>query len=859
MNGRANRRSSWCGLGRLASVLLPVTLALVPFVCSAQNVMDLFDPVANGQVNAVAVQTDGKILVGGAFTTVNGQARLSVARLNHDGSLDTTFVDPNADGAVDSLFVQADGKIIVGGGFTHIGGQPHTRVARLQSDGTPDATFADPVVDGPVYALAVQADGKILIGGAFAHVSGQQYFRIARLNADGSLDPTSIDTDASSEPVWALAVQHDNKILAAGTNLNFGSGQFRSGVARLNSDGSVDDTFVDPQVSSTTPFDNFSVYALALQADGKVVIGGAFTSVGGQTRHGLARLNDDGNVDMAFGDSNASSAEVSTLGVQADGKIVETGLGLDGMGAASYEILRLNPNGGFDNTFRDPRADGAVLSMAFQTDGSIVVGGAFIDFGSGGRDYIARLNYDGTLDQVLFGFTTGTGQVSALVVQADGPIIVGGAFTSMENLNTSGPALARMLPSGIVDATYNPDPTAASPAAINVMALQPDGKLVVAGYFTAIGGQARNKIARLSVDGSADSGFDASQNPNDFVSALAVQPDGKIVVGGPFTYISAKTRNHIARLNADGTLDTAFDPNADSGVGAIWVLADGKLLVAGSFATIGGQTRHGVARLDSAGVVDTTFVDPGANGNISTLVVQPDGKIIVGGFFTMIGGQTQCCIARLNADGSLDQTFSANPDNYVEAVALQLDGKIVIGGQFNYVSGQFREYLARLNADGSLDMTFTANADNSVLALALQRDGKLIVGGLFGNLGGQSRTNIARLEEAEPTQQSFEAIGYSKGESVVTWRRSGTGPELGEPPQLFSSTDAETYTAVGSMQRFNGGWRYVGLALPLGQYLYLRATGRFESGQLDGSGGMIDAGVQFYSQQNDGIFADGFE
>src|SRR6202008_4577861 len=122
--------------------------------------------------------------------------------------------------------------------------------------------------------------------------------------------------------------------------------------------------------------------------------------------------------------------------------------------------------------------------------------------------------------------------------------------------------LARLLPSGIVDATYNPNPTAASPAAINVMALQPDGKLLVAGYFTAIGGQGRNKIARLSVDGSADSAFDANQNPNDFVSALGVQPDGKIVVGGPFTYISGKTRNHIARLNADGTLDAAFDTNA---------------------------------------------------------------------------------------------------------------------------------------------------------------------------------------------------------------------------------------------------------------------------------------------------------
>jgi uncharacterized delta-60 repeat protein len=469
------------------------------------------------------------------------------------------------------------------------------------------------------------------------------------------------------------------------------------------------------------------------------------------------------------------------------------------------------------------------------------------------------LNFDGSLDQVLFGFPL-NGQISALAVQDDGRIIVGGAFTSFENALTSGPAIARVFSSGVVDAAYDPNPTAASNAAVNVLALQPDGKAIVAGYFTAIGGPARDKIARLNRDGSADPDFDAAQNPNDFISALAVQPDGKIVVGGPFTYICGQTRNHIARLNADGTLDMAFNPNADSGIGAIAVLPDGRLVVAGSFTKIGGQTRHDVARLNTDGTLDMTFVDPEATGgNVSTLVVQPDGKILVGGFFTMIGGQTQCCIARLSANGTLDATFSANPDNYVDALALQVDGKVVIGGYFNYVSGQPRKYLARLNADGSLDMTFTADADSYVLALALQLDGKLIVGGLFSTIGGQSRSEIARLEEPEPTLQLLDAVSYTAGPSTVTWTRSGTGPELGEPPELWSSVDGQTYSPVGPMQRVGGGWRYTGLALPLGQDFYLRATGRFSSGSLDGSGGVIEATVQFFSPQDDGIFADGFD
>src|SRR5262249_32171308 len=125
MNGRAYRRSCWCALGKLASILLPVA-ALIPAHCCAQNVVDYFAPVADAKVNAVAVQTDGRVAVGGVSTMVTTQPRHGVARVNHDGSIDPTFDDPNADGPVDALFVQADGKIIIGGDFQHIGNQART-------------------------------------------------------------------------------------------------------------------------------------------------------------------------------------------------------------------------------------------------------------------------------------------------------------------------------------------------------------------------------------------------------------------------------------------------------------------------------------------------------------------------------------------------------------------------------------------------------------------------------------------------------------------------------------------------------------------------------------------------------------
>jgi uncharacterized delta-60 repeat protein len=290
------------------------------------------------------------------------------------------------------------------------------------------------------------------------------------------------------------------------------------------------------------------------------------------------------------------------------------------------------------------------------------------------------------------------------------------------------------------------------------------------------------------------------------------------------------------------------------------VQADGKLVVGGSFSTIGGKPRNRVARLNTDGSLDETFLDPGANGSVSTLVVQPDGKILVGGFFLMIGEQMQCCIARLNANGTLDATFTANPDNYVEAMALQTDGKIVIGGLFNYVSAVFHEYLARLNADGSLDMTFTADASNSVQALALQFDGKLIVGGIFSTLGGKPRAGVARLSEPAVVQQSIDVVGYTGGVGSVTLMRAGAGPEFGAAPQLSFSSDGKSFAPVGSMQPIEGGWRYAGLALPaLNQHFYLRTVGQFASGQLNGSGGTIETTSQLYLENDDGIFAAGFE
>jgi uncharacterized delta-60 repeat protein len=203
--------------------------------------------------------------------------------------------------------------------------------------------------------------------------------------------------------------------------------------------------------------------------------------------------------------------------------------------------------------------------------------------------------------------------------------------------------------------------------------VQADGKILAAGQFTTLapnGGATvtRNNIARLETDGRLDQTLDLSTvGTQAQVPATAVQPDGKILIGGSFTTVLGAARNNIARLNPDGTLDTAFDPNANDLVDEIAVQADGKILAGGQFNTIGGQHRNNIARLDATTGLADSF-DPNANLYVFAIAVQADGKILAGGAFTSIGGQTRNGIARLDPTTGLADSFDPNASSNVDSI-----------------------------------------------------------------------------------------------------------------------------------------------------------------------------------------------
>jgi uncharacterized delta-60 repeat protein len=472
----------------------------------------------------------------------------------------------------------------------------------------------------------------------------------------------------------------------------------------------------------------------------------------------------------------------------------------------------------------NPGANTPVFSLAVHADGQILVGGYFDTLGGQTRNHVGRLNADGSLDTR---FNPGADSVvDSLVVQADGKILVGGWFTTLGGQTRTN--IGRLNADGSVDGSFNPAaglgeypyvPT------VNCLAVQADGQILVGGGFTTLGGQACTDIGRLNANGSLDTRFNPGAGA--FVLSLAVQADGKILVGGSFNGLGGQTRNHIGRLNADGSLDSSFNPGAgasdpySSSVGSLAVQADGKILVGGTFTNLGGQTRNAIGRLNADGSLDTSF-NPGADGGVNCLAVQADGKILVGGTFEMLGGQPRNYVGRLNADGSLDGPFNPGADSEVWSLAVQADGKILVGGNFTMLGGQTRNSIGRLNNtgpatqslcyDGSTITWLRGGASPEVWRTAFDFSTDAVhwvslgagtrIGGLpAGQAGGWQLTNTS----LPSTTGTIRARGFVAGDGQNCWFVE-THLVVGPPPVILVNDPSFGF----SSNRF--GFKFTGTA-----------------------------------------------
>lgn len=968
-------------------------------------------PGANNVVFALVVQPDQRTILAGDFTAVNTSSRNRVARLLNDGQIDTTFnPGSGADNYINAIALQPDGRILLGGGFSSYTGVSRNGVARINADGSLDATFnpgagVNPgdVVDNAVQAIALQTDGRVVVAGNFTTFNSAPYNRVVRLTATGAADPTFNALGAGpNDRVYAVAVYpstsalHANKILIAGAFTTVG-GQIRNGLTRLNADGSVDLTF-----SGLGSGPNDAVFAVALTATEQILIGGAFTLVDIYVRGGVARLNPNGSVDTAFDPGTGTDNSVYAVTQQPDGAILIGGLFKSFNGTRRVGVARMLAHGVLDTSFMDTTynhfagitqplstsPNSACFALALEASGNVMIGGSFNRVGGGYgrepslisfgtlanigsfniRDYssprlnVARLiggatpgpgnieftqtaysadEFTGSYFVQLIRTNGALGQAAVSFVTLDGtavgsvnPLITAGfdflhtnatprwvstwsinggagnsgadtrqlldAVTGLNNnpqdfqlrswpgrANVYVPILQDTIVEGnqalgmqlalpafnstnapityfggapipiglalgrstatltIVDddfaygeftfsaSSYTVSENIGS-ALVNVYRTNGAVGTVTVRYSATPGTASTNEFTPVSgtltfAAGQTNRTFTVpvvddvnvnSPTNRSVLLTLTNATGGAIIVPAGRTATLVILDNEPPAGTPAGSVNTAFGttngPN-DKVLAVTFITnalpaqgINGRWLIGGDFTAVDGLPRSRVAMLNLDGSVNTTIFNrlgTGPNNTVSSIALHTNqvqtnltGRIVIAGSFTQVGGTPRSRIARLNADGSLDSSFNpgAGVDNPVYAVLVQPDDKILIAGDFTTVNGSTRTRIARLNSDGTVDSTFNPGqgAGGTIRTLALDSLGRIYIGGDFTFYDSLTQNRVARLNSNGTLDTTF--IDPNNTDAGANGRVRGLAIEPGGSVVLVGD-----FTSVGGTTNLN--------------------------------------------------------
>lgn len=743
-----------------------------------------------GAVERTIRQPDGKTIVIGRFNKINNVEKNNIFRLNADNTIDASFSLP-ANVMEGSLEILPDGKFIA---FADIGEQT---IVRLNSDLSVDSSFnfarAIWAPPGNTPKLKVRSDGKVFVFGQFkvkkSRLTIAENFIV--LDRFGGIE-SGFNVNASGFIQDVIFLPNGKAALCGSFELTALGAPITRNFAVLNENGSLDSNF-------NTFFGNFDVtsggfdrvWGVSVQTDGKLLVYGNFNGVYKQTglrktvskNKGIVRLNTDGSFDRDFSVPFASAGFAQAI-VQPDGKILVYG-GTQLTAGVNYKFLnRLFSDGSLDVLFSEnmPLTSayswGGTSEMKLLDDGRILVSGHFRVNNLTAVEKLVRLNADGTSDATFQTPAIIGGDPVGFYPLPDGKIFIYGNFGRIGSRTRIG--LARLNASGSLDESFSFDTLSTDGVEVKTVTAQPDGKIIISGKFAVVNGEylytfandyhssvpTSNPVARLNQDGSLDNSFVTYGNAFDEIYAIALQSDGKVLIGGR---TESPFQNYVVRLNPNGTVDTSFN-----------------------------------RALFSLSTSETTILD---------IAVQPDGKIMVGGYFSHVAGFSRPKIARLNADGSLDESFSYDRLFYFSAIVrkitLQPDGKIIASGELEYnvnVPG-----LPRFNPNGTLDASFKWNQVQMPTItgdLQIQPDGKILFAGRIGYGSGENSYpyGLYRMNQNGEIEMQFDVqankiLLQSDGKIVF----SGDEPQ-GQPPRLrrlFAGGGADDTFDFAFDDRFN--------------------------------------------------------
>jgi hypothetical protein len=623
------------------------------------------------EVTAVASDGSGGWYIGGYFSSVAGVAINNLAHIESDGSVDETW-NPNPNDQIYSISVSGS-DIYVAGTFGTIGGQFRGSVAKLNNtNGNADATW-DPDPDDYVTGVVVSGS-DVYAFGDFASIGGQSRNYLAKLNnTNGNADATwnpAPDSSVADVKVSGSDVYVGGYFTAIG-------GQSRIGAAKLNNtNGNADATW--------NPNSDGIVNSIAISGS-DIYVSGNFSDIGGQTRARLAKLNNtNGNADVTWDpaasgfDDGMYAIAVSGTSVYAVGDFTSIG------GQSRFGIAKLNNSNGNADSSWNASPDAYVTDIAVYNS-DIYVSGGFSTIGGTSRQHLAAINLS-TNELTSWNPAPNGSEVTDIAVFGS-DIYAAGDFTTIGGQSRAGLAKLNNT-NGNADASWDPSPN----GTVRDIAIS-DSDIYVGGSFTTIGGQSRNRIAKISLTDNPTGLADASWNPNSSSAVYVITVSGSyIYVGGVFATIGGDSRNGLARLLSDGTADPDWEAATMTGLDEygnpivqveirdIKISGD-DVYIAGAFSVIGGVSRNQLAKLsaDDAGL-DSTW-NPNPDGDVYSVAIIGDG-VIVGGSFGTIGGQSRTYLAKLNdTNGNADTAWNPSLSDYVNSVAIY-ESSVLVGGQF---------------------------------------------------------------------------------------------------------------------------------------------------------------------------------
>jgi len=668
------------------------------------------------------------------------------------------LAEPNLnlfDGGVVSAYQRmTDGGLVVGGSFTGVevaGGLITDRsyLARFKPDGTLDLAW-NPVLDGPVAALAVDASGSVYAVGSFFSAGGMHRIGAAKFSASGALDTAwnaGISGCQAIPCAAAVVLDETGNVFLGGAFTTLG-GLDRNGLAKLSSTNGAADANWDPQAK--TGLDTPARIYLLARSGSDLIASGTFQSIGGQPRAGLARLTAAGIAAVAW--NPAPDGPVQALALDSDGSLFVGGLFSQVGGQARYRIAKLAPGstGAADSSWAPGLSTGAIIqALAPDGAGNVYVGGRFSTIGGITMSNAAKLSATGA-GVAEAGWNAALNRdVQAIAFDGYGNVVVGGGFRSCAGAPALGYARLKASDGAVLSRAQF-----LRPATVYALARGTDGSLFVGGRFVRANALERLGVLKLRPDRTLDPDWSVSIQGSTLevggsVLSLAVDADS-LYVGGSFDRVGDTVRLGLARVSAStGSLDAAWNPGGRI-TRAIAVVGS-DVFVGGTFTTIGGLVRSNLAKLYSVdGAADPVWAPLGSLGSVTAFAVA--------GSSLHYASANRVVKLSTTGTGALDPGWDASDsvglNDRIDAIAVSPDGTVLIGGNFLAVRGITRYSLARLQADGSVDPAwvpplFTINAavECCVRALAIAPDNSVFAGGYFSSAAMQH--SVARLSPSD--------------------------------------------------------------------------------------------------------------